>query len=97
MLFFFKKNVYSKCITVLILTQKTTILLDNFCGCLKILHLLLSKCRGNKLTWNYSPNKVSENQCFLGISEEVTLGTIQNYTLLLKNYVSNRSNFNEHE
>ena len=77
---------YSKSITLSVLTQKTTILLDKFSDCLQISHLLLSKYRGSELTWNYSPNKLSENQCFQGVIE-VTLGTIQNYILLLKIYL----------
>ena len=73
-----------KRITLFMFTEKTNILLDKFSDCLQISHLLLSKYRGSELTWNYSPNKSSESQCFQGVIE-VTLGTIQNNILQFKN------------
>ena len=45
----FKKTCYSKRITFLMLTQKTTILLEKFSDCLQISHFLLSIYRGTEL------------------------------------------------
>ena len=76
---------YNKRVTLLMLTQKTTILLVKFSDYLQISHLLLSKYRRSELTWNYSPTNHQKTSAFRGVIK-VPLGTIQNYMLLFNIY-----------